>query len=218
MENGTLTVRAPRYVGTSDIEGTIRQNSQWILQQLHLSKNEHRRPLRIGDTILFHGQTWTLVSCDPCHIENEMVTMNEVNQTIGVGFSTDLRQPTIHHRVYAWLRGEARASLQQLLERLATAHGYELNRVVIKEQMRRWGSCSTLGNINLNWRLIQAPPDVQQYVAIHELVHLSEMNHSDAFWNLVSQMMPNYQSAKAWLRNNGWTLYSIQPTFATFQM
>lgn len=160
-----------------------------------------------------HGLEWTLSQCTVSR-EDICVTMNRADRTIAV---KSVDTTTLHQQIYKWLRDKACLTLQQMVENLANSHGYEPNRVVIKEQMRRWGSCSTLGNINLNWRLIQAPKEVQRYVAIHELAHLSHMNHSVHFWTAVSQMMPDYESAKSWLRTNGAALYAIQATFAIFR-
>lgn len=72
----------------------------------------------------------------------------------------------------------------------------------IKDQKTRWGSCSNKGNINLNWRLILAPGEVMDYVIIHELCHLREMNHSQAFWKLVESICPDYREHRQWLKDH----------------
>lgn len=80
--------------------------------------------------------------------------------------------------------------------------GVQAGQIRIKDQKTRWGSCSSKGNINLNWRLILAPEEVMDYVIIHELCHLKEMNHSKAFWELVEQICPDYREQKRWLKEN----------------
>ncbi len=80
---------------------------------------------------------------------------------------------------------------------------FSLNAVFIKEQSSKWGSCSVNRNVNLNFKLFFAPEEVFDYVIIHELSHLKEQNHSEAFWNLVASAVPNYQEARKWLRENG---------------
>lgn len=80
------------------------------------------------------------------------------------------------------------------------------NRITIREQKTRWGSCSSNRNLNFNWKLMLAPPEILDYVVVHELCHLKEMNHSPAFWHEVEQILPDYVQRKKWLKDNGWKL------------
>lgn len=78
--------------------------------------------------------------------------------------------------------------------------------ITIRDQKSRWGSCSSQGNLNFTWKLILAPPEVLDYVVVHELCHRLEMNHSAAFWNQVEKVMPDYKVRRQWLKENGWLL------------
>ena len=78
--------------------------------------------------------------------------------------------------------------------------------ISIRDQKTRWGSCSNSGTLSFNWRLMLAPPRVLDYVVVHELCHLTYMNHSKDFWNKVSQIMPDYKMYRDWLKKNGSTL------------
>ena len=78
----------------------------------------------------------------------------------------------------------------------------EYRRVFIKDQRTLWGSCSGRKNLNFNWRLAAAPPEALDYVVIHELCHLREMNHSKKFWDLVRAACPDYKVRRRWLRDN----------------
>ena len=80
------------------------------------------------------------------------------------------------------------------------------NGFTIRDMKTRWGSCSSEKNLNFNWKLILAPPEVLDYVVVHELCHLKEMNHSKAFWDEVGKVMPEYETYKLWLKENGWNL------------
>jgi len=73
----------------------------------------------------------------------------------------------------------------------------------VRNQRTRWGSCTTTGVISLNWRLVQAPETVRDYVIYHELMHLREMNHSDRFWRRVEEVYPDWRDAERWLKGNG---------------
>ncbi len=109
--------------------------------------------------------------------------------------------------VQAWLRARAVASLPGELLALAERHGIEVTRVSIRDQASRWGSCSRRGTISLNWRLVQTPPSVREYVLLHELMHRREMNHSARFWRHVAAACPHYVEARRWLRVDGAQLF-----------
>ncbi len=76
-------------------------------------------------------------------------------------------------------------------------------RIIVREQKTRWGSCSSKHNINLNWKLIMMPEEILNYVVVHELAHLKQMNHSKAFWEEVEKVLPDYKKQKEWLKQNG---------------
>lgn len=82
-------------------------------------------------------------------------------------------------------------------------------RISIREQKTRWGSCSSRGNLNFNWRLIFAPEPVLDYIVVHELAHRREMNHSHSFYAIVESILPDYKKTKKWLRDNGRSLWTI---------
>lgn len=86
--------------------------------------------------------------------------------------------------------------------------GVSYGRISIREQKTRWGSCSSQGNLNFNWRLIFAPENVLDYVVVHELAHRKEMNHSKAFYAIVESVLPDYRVSRKWLRDNGDRLWS----------
>ncbi|MDD2361430.1 MAG: SprT family zinc-dependent metalloprotease [Oscillospiraceae bacterium] len=84
--------------------------------------------------------------------------------------------------------------------------GVRFGRITIRNQVSRWGSCSNKGNLNFNCLLMLMPPDVIDYVVVHELCHLKELNHSPKFWNEVGRVLPDYKVSKKWLKDNGTAL------------
>jgi predicted metal-dependent hydrolase len=100
------------------------------------------------------------------------------------------------------LRARASRELPQRLLELAARFDLTVSRITIRNQRWRWGSCSRQGHICLNWRLIDMPADVRDYVLIHELMHLRRMDHSRTFWALVAAACPDYQTARRWLREH----------------
>ncbi len=106
----------------------------------------------------------------------------------------------------SWLKLEAKIILIKRVEELAKQFGFEYFRITIKDQSSVWGSCSSKKNLNFSWRLILAPVEVMDYVIIHELCHLAQMNHSRNFWALVEKYMPDYKAHRKWLDKNGKSL------------
>jgi predicted metal-dependent hydrolase len=84
----------------------------------------------------------------------------------------------------------------------AGQHQLQVNRITVRNQRSRWGSCSRRGTISLNWRLIQTPVFVQDYIILHELMHLREMNHSARYWREVANVCPDYPVAERWLKRH----------------
>lgn len=100
-------------------------------------------------------------------------------------------------------RSAARAQFEQRCAYFHQFTGGSYTSVIIRDQKTRWGSCSSRGTLSFNYRLIFAPPAVLDYVVVHELCHLTHMNHSKEFWNMVGSVMPDYKTHKKWLREHG---------------
>jgi predicted metal-dependent hydrolase len=100
----------------------------------------------------------------------------------------------------AWMLARAKRELPPRLLALAAQFDLAVTRVSVRNQRARWGSCATGGRISLNWRLIQTPDDVRDYVLIHELMHLRQPNHSARFWALVARACPGHEASRRWLR------------------
>ncbi len=99
-------------------------------------------------------------------------------------------------------RREAKAVIVARVKHWASALDLQYGRVFVKDQRTLWGSCSGRKNLNFNWRLAAAPAEALDYVVIHELCHLREMNHSKRFWALVEAACPDYRARRKWLRDN----------------
>ena len=112
-------------------------------------------------------------------------------------------EPHIARRVSDFLKREVKSDLEAASRRSADALGVAIKRVSIRDPSSRWGSCSTTGVLSYSWRLIFAPPFVLDYLAAHEVAHLIEMNHSQAFWRVVERICPHVARAKSWLDAHG---------------
>ena len=104
------------------------------------------------------------------------------------------------------LRERAKSVFAERVAYFARQIDVTYGKITVRDQKTRWGSCSQAGNLNFNFRLILAPPEVLDYVVVHELCHRKQMNHSAQFWQEVAQVLPDYRKRKAWLAENGWRL------------
>lgn len=106
------------------------------------------------------------------------------------------------------LADKAKEYIPERVEYYASIMGLDYNRITIRNQKTRWGSCSAKGNLNFNCLLMLAPADVIDYVVVHELCHLIEMNHSSRFWAEVERVLPDYKKSRLWLKRNGGAVIS----------
>ncbi len=120
---------------------------------------------------------------------------NEKKENNGLAAYTDAEVDAMRER--------ARQLLPALCDRYAAILGVKYSRIFYKTQKSVWGSCSVKGNLNFNVSITEAPLPVAEYLVVHELCHLKEMNHSPKFWALVEGVLPDYKERKKWLKNEG---------------
>jgi predicted metal-dependent hydrolase len=139
----------------------------------------------------------------------------------GCGGRTELRGSELHvprqdaeAAIERWYRAETRRLAEAAVAVESGALGVTVERVRVGDQRSRWGSASSRGTISLSWRLLLAPAEVFDYVLVHELCHLRELNHSPRFWSLVASARPGYREQKRWLARHGAELRAWQPSSA----
>jgi predicted metal-dependent hydrolase len=200
-QDGSLTVRAPIIMPEASIIEFVLKHAAWIhKKQLVLRTNpspnaHHFLP---GEKFLFLGCEYPL--------------MLEKHQQKSLRFSDGsfhLSRTTLQaarNAFIRWYRQQARKVLTNQVNIIAKEHGFQFQKVRISSARTRWGSCSTSGNLSFPWRLVMAPPEVIDYVVVHELVHTRVHNHSAKFWKKVGMIMPDYKQHLTWLKKNGATL------------
>lgn len=122
-------------------------------------------------------------------------------------------EPKPDHEELRQLADKALRYIPERVAYFAPLVGVKYGRITIRNQKTRWGSCSGKGNLNFNCLLMLAPPEVLDYVVVHELCHRKEMNHSAAFWNEVAKVLPDYKKSVKWLKEEGGRLMGLMQAF-----
>ena len=109
----------------------------------------------------------------------------------------------IKDAVEKWYRERAREVITDKVTYFQQFIEKPVGEIRIKEQKSRWGSCSSQGNLNFNWKIVMAPDEIIDYLVVHELCHRLHMNHSKEFWDSVGKIIPDYKQREKWLKENG---------------
>lgn len=206
-----IEISVPAGARNLNIEKMLFEKANWIISQSArlktLSEISINSSIVDGAELLFLGKTYTLQVIKqetmPSYIE-----LLDDNILLNITSSLD-RNNSINAVLMNWYTKKAAQVLEDRTHywsKLLAVNPLKLN---LKDQKTRWGSCSSRGTINYNWRIIMAPPDVIDYLVIHELSHLIFPNHSQKFWQVVAKHCPYFQEHRAWLKNNGQLLMRL---------
>lgn len=194
--DGAARVTIPRGGSATDARRFAERNKEWLERQLQRMAARPSRPKEwwIGTEILFRGESVKLEA--GVNGESGMIRFgSEVVKATNP--AADLR-PTIERHLWRLAANE----LPPRVLEYAALHQLPVRRITVRNQRSRWGSCSRRGTISLNWRLIQTPAFVRDYLVVHEIMHLKEMNHSSRFWREVERACPDYEAAEQWLKRH----------------
>ena len=202
-----LTVVIPGSYKINDIPDLLRKKERWILDKL--TKYVKGRPITEGketkseNFIPYLGRRLKVVTR---HNPGTAVSVRlEKNRLL---VDLDSRNGRLNLVLEWWYRQQAEKLIKKRVDRLCPRMGVTYGRLTIRGAKTRWGSCSQKGNINFNWKLMMAPEPVIDYVIIHELAHLREMNHSKNFWKLVAEHCPQWRKHRKWLKEHDGELAS----------
>jgi predicted metal-dependent hydrolase len=194
-----LVVVIPKFYRVRDVTALLEKKRRWILGHLDRPRElpVPPRELKGGDCTPFLGTNLRIVVSTNGTTAPSMVRDGDtlvVNQRPGDG--------TLAAAVESWYRERADTVIRQRVETMAAVMGVNYRQLKVRTATTRWGSCSPRGNLSLNWKLVKLPEPVIDYVVVHELAHLREMNHSRAFWDLVAKYCPGYQDHRRCLRQH----------------
>ncbi|MFA5348722.1 MAG: SprT family zinc-dependent metalloprotease [Methanoregula sp.] len=192
----TLVVRAPLRAPASLIDEMICQKSAWILRKMDEMKQRPASPCHEyaeGELFLFLGRTY------PLHVvDDKSITIERRDRL----YVSRMLLPDIRKLLKRWYIEEALKEIKARCMWFSLQTGYNPATIRITDARNRWGSCTYKGGLNFSWRLVQAPPEIVDYVVVHELVHIGQPDHSKKFWGKVRKIMPDYERRRKWLREN----------------
>jgi hypothetical protein len=194
--DGVVRVTIPARGTRREAVAVIERHRDWLERQwrLRAAAQQASRHWQHGTRIYYRGREVPL-SVAP---RADGVEVRFGDQVLTASDAGEVREAVERH-----LRAVAERELEPRLRQLAARHGLEVRGVTIRSQRTRWGSCSRQGRVSLNWRLVQMPPFVSDYILLHELMHLKQANHSRRFWREVARVCPTWREAEAWLRREG---------------
>lgn len=206
-----MTLVVPKRTPKFMVNLFMGQHERWIDGQVEkISKQKKIHPDRLtqsGDIYYYFGEKLTLkVLPQKLKRPSVRVSGHELEVKLNKSISKSEAKRQIKNAVEKFYRKKAEEVIHDRLQFFNEQYGFKYNRVTLRNQKSRWGSCSRLKNLNFNWRLIMAPIEVIDYVVVHELCHLRQMNHSAKFWSLVEKAIPHPRKHRLWLRENHFLL------------
>ncbi len=196
--DGELIVRAPKRATQKQINSLIEKHAGWIEKKKMQAKEVQAlfAPHRFleGESFSFLGENYPLVFTD---LEKPTLILDKEFQ---LARPVQGKAEVIFEQ---WYKKKAREIFTARVKYYSQKHDFSYQKVKLSSAKKRWGSCSTKGNLNLTWRLVMMPLEIIDYVIVHELAHLREPNHSKAFWAVVEKILPDYKIRRKWLKENG---------------
>lgn len=189
-------VTVPRFGNREEALAFANRQTAWLEKQLSKPPRPGRATeWQTGAAIYFRGE---LVALE-LETRASGCVVKFAGETVALRESASNLRPAVERHLWRL----AAAELPGRLLELAARHGIAVTRITVRNQRSRWGSCSRAGSISLNWRLIQAPDFVRDYICVHELMHRREMNHSARYWRHVAEAFPRWEEAERWLKGHG---------------
>ena len=207
--SGEVIVSSPPYTPYFLVKRFVQTNAHWI--EMQKRKIASKQASIITDTsVLIFGKNYrrrdVFLKTIPIGIhvqKNEVLFNSALSPEID---SEEKITKAFHVGITQFLKKTAKSYILPRTKHLAEKMDSTYGAVTLREQKTRWGSCSSQGNLNFNWRLVHFEPPIIDYVIIHELAHRTHMNHSSDFWQLVETFDPEYKMKRDWLKRNGLTL------------
>jgi predicted metal-dependent hydrolase len=201
-----LSVVAPKWVTVTQVEESLREREEWIIRKTFEWQDyvKKRDSLRVdwgnGAKVRYLGAEITVRLDDSPEVTKVGFVLT--NHELRIALPPQASDEQIKNRVESWLQSQAKAVFAERIPFYSQKLGSSPTRWGLSSARTRWGSCAHDGSIRLNWRLVQFPLDILDYVVAHELAHLKELNHGPDFWRTVGELFPDYEQKRRWLKQH----------------
>ena len=204
-----LIVRSPKNTADKKIKEVLKKKTGWILDKLKemekIKSAPKEKEFMTGEKLSYLGRRYRL------EVSEADISKVEVKLYQGkfiINYPQDLkneveRKKEIRNALIEWYREHAKEKIKERVEKYKDKLDVEPNNIVVKKQKKRWGSCSSKGNLNFNWKIVMAPMSIVDYLVVHELTHLVHDNHSKEFWATVGSIVHDVKDKREWLKVNG---------------
>lgn len=204
----SLIITVPKYYNLDLLDNFLKSKFKWIkhnISKIDIQKSNLNAGNSVN-TVPYLGKILNIVkNCNKEMDPKIVLNQDQLIIRLDPGMSSNYAA-----EVEIWLKSQAQKQINARAQEISNRMGLIYNKVSIRNQKSRWGSCSHKRNLSFNWKLIMLPEPVLDYVVIHELSHLSEMNHSIRFWNLVERYCPEWKNHRKWLnQHNGYLFDSL---------
>jgi len=208
---GSVVVTAPRGTPERRISEVVRSRARWIVGRVKSTSDLPpalpAREFVTGETFLYLGRQYRLKLVDRAPVRPLALRGGWLELPVPRALGTERRARYARAALLDWYRRRASERLPRIVSEWAPRVEVEPSNVIITEQRKRWASCDRHGVLRLNWRIIQAPTSLVEYVVVHELVHLVHPDHTREFWATLGRTMPDYDGRKHRLREMGARLW-----------
>lgn len=200
-DKSELIIAAPYYTPLHEIDRFVREKQNWInktiLKQTEIANQSKAREYIDGEMFYYLGQSYPLeVFFEP--FEKAGIVFWKDCFYLNAQENKDLRK----HYFVSWYKKKAQEYIHQRVDFLGRMLKFNYENIRITSAQSRWGSCSGDNHLAFSFRLIMAPPEIIDYVIVHELIHIKEKNHSPKFWKRVESVIPEYKKHRRWLKEN----------------
>lgn len=208
----TVEVLSPSYVSDKEIQSLVLSKANWIFNKLQEFQDKKVEEINLSfednSNLPFLGEDYILNIVKSSNIINCKLEFdkNKFIAYIPTFISIDKQNKELKKIFVEWLIWYGTIIVNERINIYSKKLNVSFKSFKVKEQKSTWGTCSSLGNIYINYKILLAPIDIVDYVVVHELCHLREMNHSDRFWTLVQSVIPDYTIKRNWLKENGFKL------------
>ncbi len=200
---GLISVVAPAGLPKSMVMERVRSKAAWIAGKLDCFHDLHlplARSFESGESFMYLGRDYPLSIYLDARLKKPEASLHGER----VWVETPAAGPdVIREAMETWYRRQTLEKIEERVQHYQRLFSKRPSAVKVKEQKRRWGSCTGRDALLFNWRCIMAPLDVVDYIVVHEMCHLEQKNHSQLFWNLLAGILPEYRQSKKWLSRNG---------------